>query len=1069
MPVIFNHAIFEKDFPLEGVHLVAASAGTGKTYNIQNIYGRLIMEKGFRVSEIQVMTYTEAATAELRDRLRTLLKDLQARLAPELHDCEGKDEKDQRARNDRADSLIQCAPDRDFARNQVELALLDFDSATISTIHGFCSRALNRYAFETRMGFHPDIQDNKDEVLNQRAQDWWRTNRDSFPESLKPQLKLGILQSLVRQLAQKTDWILKDATPDTPAGFLLPHAKAIMEEYENDRVNREQQTFDDILRSMREALKPENGGETFAQRLRQECKAALIDEFQDTDPVQYEIFQRAFLSDKAFPIFFVGDPKQAIYCFRGGDIFTYRRAVEHDIPTDRVYYLDTNYRTTPRLMDAINGIFEDRKNSDGETIYTFGDKSIPYAEKIRSEGPAPLSTLPPFRFIETQKTNDALLAEIHRALRDYPSLRLKDLAILVNFNSYGTELMYLLRQNGIPCVIKRAGNVFTSGKPLAYGKSPSPSLFSRQLHALLSAIDSDGTQELIRAALLTPFFGYTPSELLSMDEAELADWIGKFKELNHLWYSHGFAAMLNLLEAFGTREGLTPKQRIAALPRGERDLADYQQILELAFKVIKERGTAPKTLLHWLETRLVSLADEKESDELTRELESEGDSVKIMTIHAAKGLEFPIVFLPECNLSPSQRDPLAAYHDPQEDFKLTYSLDPNPMQNQEEREEKTRLLYVAMTRATQRTVVFYKDKALKETLAQLINNARGLPNEPSIHWETWEEQLDDPAEQQPYSPQTDTFPLLPSQPPFPFSSRASKGSYSALSPAAHANANDEARDTDSNFGWNAHRAFSNQEPIFHIQGGTAIGSCWHDILEQISFQDTEEQIRPVAARTLQLYGFNPEAKVAEETPVSYLEATVQMICKTLDRPLLSPDGVSFSLRDIKAEERLSEQEFNFASCNAKENTAAIRELLQRHWQNDDSKRPFLAAMRNWEKPIPNGYLNGFIDLIFRHRDFYYIVDWKSNILGGKRAAFTEEALRTEMATAGYFFQYLLYATVLHRFLKETLGTEYDYERNFGGIRYCFLRGLAVDADAAVFSDRPSAPLLEELASSLGIK
>ena len=277
MPSIFNQAIFEKDFPLEGVHLVAASAGTGKTYNIQNIYARLIMERGLRVSEIQVMTFTEAATAELRDRLRTMLKDLQTRLSPNPHDCDGKDETERASRNERADKLIQCADDRSYARNQVELALLEFDNATISTIHGFCSRALNRYAFETRMGFHPDIQDNKTETLLKMAQDWWRANRNAFPEDLKQSLKFGEFNTIITELAKKTDWALEEPDANTPEGFLLQHAQEIVKQYEEDRVNREKQTFDDILRAMREALQSETTGLLFAQRLREECKAALID------------------------------------------------------------------------------------------------------------------------------------------------------------------------------------------------------------------------------------------------------------------------------------------------------------------------------------------------------------------------------------------------------------------------------------------------------------------------------------------------------------------------------------------------------------------------------------------------------------------------------------------------------------------------------------------------------------------------------------------------------------------------------------------------------------------------
>ncbi|MBR6372512.1 MAG: UvrD-helicase domain-containing protein, partial [Victivallales bacterium] len=149
MEMTFDTQILEPGFDMSGTHLVAASAGTGKTYNIQNIYARIIMENDCQVSQVQVMTFTEAATKELKDRLHAVLKDLQHRFAKEPKPCEGKDEEDTARRNERADRLIACAADKAKARQRVELALLDFDNAAITTIHGFCQRVLTRYACET--------------------------------------------------------------------------------------------------------------------------------------------------------------------------------------------------------------------------------------------------------------------------------------------------------------------------------------------------------------------------------------------------------------------------------------------------------------------------------------------------------------------------------------------------------------------------------------------------------------------------------------------------------------------------------------------------------------------------------------------------------------------------------------------------------------------------------------------------------------------------------------------------------------------------------------------------------
>ena len=221
---IFNEEIFRPEFPLEGAHLVAASAGTGKTYNIQNIYARLIMEKGWRVSEIQVMTFTEAATKELRDRLRAILIDLQLRL--DGKSCQGKDDADTTLRNQRADRLIQAtaATPQEQRMRSVMLALLEFDSAAISTIHGFCGRALARFAFETRMTFRPEIEDGKLLDLRRRTLDWWRARDRHTPPELLPELDLETLMGDVFSLSGMTDWVIEEGNGDTAKGFMLAQA-----------------------------------------------------------------------------------------------------------------------------------------------------------------------------------------------------------------------------------------------------------------------------------------------------------------------------------------------------------------------------------------------------------------------------------------------------------------------------------------------------------------------------------------------------------------------------------------------------------------------------------------------------------------------------------------------------------------------------------------------------------------------------------------------------------------------------------------------------------------------------
>ena len=201
------------------------------------------------------------------------------------------------------------------------------------------------------------------------------------------------------------------------------------------------------------------------------------------------------------------------------------------------------------------------------------------------------------------------------------------------------------------------------------------------------------------------------------------------------------------------------------------------------------------------------------------------------------------------------------------------------------------------------------------------------------------------------------------------------------------------------------------------------------------------------------------------------EATVvsEMITKTLRYELVDPNGTAFRLSEVESAKRRSEWEFNFSSATAERTTEALRDVISRYWCADDpEKKPFLDAMRNWKKPIPDGFMKGFLDLVFQHDDYFYIVDWKSNILNRSASGFDKVGVTEEMAEAGYFFQYLLYSVVLHRFLKETL-EGYSWEKNFGGVRYYFLRGIASDGAAPVFADRPPEAMLDELAAALGIK
>ena len=255
------------------------------------------------------------------------------------------------------------------------------------------------------------------------------------------------------------------------------------------------------------------------------------------------------------------------------------------------------------------------------------------------------------------------------------------------------------------------------------------------------------------------------------------------------------------------------------------------------------------------------------------------------------------------------------------------------------------------------------------------------------------------------------------------------------------------------------------EGVMALPGGTKTGTCWHEILERLPFDADDDAILAETRRALFVHGLasSDDAKFSKDVAL-----VAEMVKTTLECPLLAPDGTSFTLRGIGSSDRFSEWEFDFSSAASASTTAAIAKILREEWGDDASKEAFQKELDGWNRPIPKGYLRGFLDLVFRKDGYYYVVDWKSNSLTRHVADFMEEGITAEMASAGYFFQYLLYSAVLHRFLKET-GADYSWERNFGGIRYYFLRGIPFNGEKAVFCDRPGEALLDKLCAALGLE
>ena len=1076
----FNEEIYSSAFHVDkGSHLIEASAGTGKTFNIQNLFARFIMETDCRVANILVMTYTEAATKELRDRLHSVLADIQWRFSGKQLEGNKKE-----TRQKQADDLISCSTatvSREKARGRVELALLEFDSASISTIHGFCQRVLARYAFETGMNFSQELKNNKNAELEARAEDWWRIHKGEFIDTTQEKLK--DLKNYVKKLGGKTDYII-DSDDET-----LKTADAIVRKFENDRFERDNLNFDDLLRALRNALMNKNHDNVLASKLREEFKVALIDEFQDTDPVQYDIFKSIFMDEEhPSPLYFVGDPKQAIYAFRGGDIYTYLTAKG---TVQNRHIITVNHRSVKRLVEAVNAMFQETKAGN-----TFGDPSIPFVPSSVPRDPTQIKGIPlekPLQIIEFSHTEDkpskekympcimeTMIKQILLLLnqKDATGHRIfspKDIAILMKANNGMTELQEKLLTKGIPCVIRKPGNVFST--PIAL-----------ELKVFLEAIaEADSSESIgfdrLRTALFTVFGGKTTAELDNLNTSEdMSPYIENFKQMKSIWCSRGgFAALSNKMEQDGYL------QRLAQKPKAERQLSDIGQIMELCCAAIKEIGSTPDALIKWLTERIDESGnkdDEHDSDEYERELETDGEAIKIMTIHSSKGLQFPIVFLPDCwRVNAKNDSDFYRKKGQNNEYQLLFTSDKGELKEkarEQSRLEKYRLLYVALTRAIQQCVLFTPSmiaiEKLKEPLGQLLENmnANSAINPPY----EWMKDADIKESEEKYIPDDNgkwsgpttlahaSFANLPSI----------RGSYSSLTPGQKMDDVDS-RDCDEDDLSLDKSGNENIHPIFRLPSGARLGTCWHDILEKIDFKADTTAIRQIAESELADAGFRPDEFIydikrnnAPPEKRTTLDCTVKMMEDTLQCPLKAPNGEVFTLRDISWENRLSEQEFNFSSANAKKTIAELTNNLRHHWKGDWRKQEFIKVMEGWgDKAIPHGYLTGFMDLVFRHNGYFYVIDWKSNSMDGDIERFNEFGIREEMAKHGYFFQYMLYAAVLQTYLKSRLGAQYSWNDNFGGVCYYFLRGITAGGAAPVFEDRPSEELLDDFSKTLGME
>ncbi len=1205
----FSTIVFDPQTKFEQPMLVEASAGTGKTYNIQNVYLRLILQ-GLAVQQILVVTFTNAATRELRDRLRTILVQCRYHLDGAAQAANSTDAQRITA------AIAASGASADELSKRIRVALMDFDSAAIFTIHGFCNRVLDHYAFEC--GHDPDaeLMSEASEIVRETCRDWWRQNAysgsvpfekfdalfklvseahknptaqirgASFPDTPafrewveacekiwagigrmprtliwpsgpaliqgkkdQTRIDLSTLSQLFQQNhAEFTAWLDSFGIPpqlpnenfpaaismhetlkamrDLPASgadaisfaralqglgknnhgtehFELGKQATVVEDLRKQISGRLRDrialTYDSMLENVQAVLKSGQAGPRLREVLRDEFKAALIDEFQDTDSIQYDIFWDLFgAPESKTPLVFVGDPKQAIYGFRGGDVFTYYEA-KSKISTNEQHSLGTNYRSEKNLVAAINQLFADPPGGR-----TFLNENVPYDGQLnandvgtdkellisKKRDDCPLKI---WRIAEGKENEWAryTVSEIVRLLSDSSTaiggerVHPGQIAVLVKAHKEALEIQDALIERGVNAVRQASGNVFDSPD-------------APRLALLMQAMLEPGKSRMIRSALATGLLPCSAEMLMRFKAEEEAiraaqpvqnaqtsatqdplssfeGWVEKFRNAGKRWEESSFVDAFRYL---ALELKLFP--HLAKQENGKRRCIELQHLVELIHREATERRLGPIALNTWFARQTNDdERDDDENDEHKPRITDDDDAVQIMTVFKSKGLQFPIVFVPTLSQQQStaggNKSKFIKYHDEQN--KLILDLDKSGSPNkeravQEVHEENIRKVYVALTRAINRVYLFASEKSADATkyAAAHVLNALNRPDKNASNIE--QQEAPEPAEEKwKGSPMPDAAALSERKLKAPVDKSHGHASFSGLASHREAKAKEpEIRDVDQTEATLPEMDETQPDPIFSIPGGAKLGECWHEIFELSDFQDSTKSIREITDRVLDKYRICPRPTDGMPQEKRALlerqrEAVHTMIANTLSTPLSAASG-SFKLRDIPLSHRRSELEFNFSLKEEERKLRDIADILDAHWQTPARNDNFIKRIKERDTTIPRGFMTGFMDLVFQHEGKFYIVDWKSNRLNGRADGFDTDGIAAEMEAHMYYLQYLLYSVALHGFLASRL-KDYNFDTHFGGVFYLFVRGMDGKSSRGGFHDRPPRPLIEELAAFFG--
>jgi exodeoxyribonuclease V beta subunit len=1116
MTVLQDYTEFDLCGPLpSGVTVLEASAGTGKTYAIAALAARYVAE-GTPLDRLLLITFTRIATGELRDRVRERLVGCEQRLTAILAGASDPED-------DPVVSLLASgAPEQvSVRRDRLARAVADFDAATIATTHGFCQEVLAELGTIGDLDRETEFVEDVSDLLEQTLDDLYVRRFGPRSGGAAKFTRAQALQIARAAVDNPTaDLEPREEPEDSTPAMRYRLAVRVRRDLEQRKRRLAIMTYDDLLTRLRDILVGPNGPAA-RERLRARYDVVLVDEFQDTDPIQWQILSHAFATE-GVTLVLVADPKQAIYAFRGAEVYAYLEAAKLAGARDT---LPVNRRSDQPLLDAFDVLFADARLGHPEIVYR-RLRATPAHQTTRLRG-APEDAALRIRVVHRDEPSidlttygyarapaarehvaRDLAADVVRLLDSDATLehRVPDgtptaeesicprhIAVLVRTHANAELICAQLEAARVPAVINGGGNVFGTTTARAWLR-------------LLDALERPASTVRARTVAATPFLGWSAERIATAGEPEWEEVHRRLHRWSRILRDSGVAA---LTEAIMVNENLAA--RMLAETAGERRLTDLNHVAQLLHRAASAERLGVTALRVWLAERTADAAREDPEDERTRRLESDAEAVQVLTIHRSKGLEFPVVYCPflwEPSYIPRDPEPVF-FHDPRAGFRRTIDVgldgrawDAHVRRHREEqRGEDLRLAYVALTRAKHQAVIWWAPSYdsrhsplgrllfAKGTDGSIAPEGKFTPGDDAADARFAE--LADQAsgavgiERSSLGAPTTWSPPL--EPPIDLAAARfdrrldlwwRRTSYTDITSEAHEAIVasepeqpllDDEPSAPTPVAAGAARELAPDSPLGTMPVGVAFGTFVHRVFEATDFAaddlDTELAESVAAAQSRGPLELGEPARI-----IAGLRAAIE----TPLGPLLG----GRRLRDITRRDRLDELEFELPLAGGDDPTGqltlpAIARALVAHLPAGDPMAAYAARLEDPSlRSHVRGFLTGSIDLVIRlDGPRFAIADYKTNWLGPADEPLTlahygPDAVAAEMSRAHYCLQALLYTAALHRYLRWRL-PGYDPDRHLAGVLYLFVRGMAGDPERGVFAWRPPGELVVALSDVLG--